>query len=386
MFSKGRRPASQESLDRDFPEPQMSSLTTSRERPDGAVDANFDGHLQADDRVNGSRDQKLLAELDAAIKDGKVDLRHIVIARSVIPRDYASSDYTDRITAAQTHYYESWIVKDRVFCDYIPAAVALKTTKSGSMRLEIEFVYLPESAKRTDSGIEAAVWKARTYYLDASECRSRRRFDPIVRNIFFIIANLLNLADNEAVPGQRNPERVEEALSRIDDELKQVETAIGRALGVEARHQYLLGMSVGAVVLVGAVVFIRWILVPDWARTVHLDTLGLGTVIAGGVGAVLSVMTRLTANNLMVDATAGRGLVRLAGSFRPLIGGIFAFAIYAFVKGGLLPIKVTVTGLGEIYFFLSVAFLAGFSERIAQDAVTRAGSTISESGPLRAAQ
>lgn len=365
----------------------MSSVTTTRDRPDGTVDASFDTHLQADDSANSNRDQRLLAELQAAIKDREVDLRHIVIARSVVPRDCTSSDYADRITEAQTRYYESWVVKDRIFCDYIPAAVALKTAKSAPRRLEIEFVYLPESAKTTDSGIEAAVWRARTYYLDATECRSRQRFDPIVRNIFFIIANLLNLADSEAMPGrQQDPEHVKETLSRVEDELNRVETEIGRALGVEARHQYLLGMTVGAVVLVGAVVFIRWILVPDWARTVHLDTLGLGTVIAGGVGAVLSVMTRLTANNLKVDSTAGRGLVRLAGSFRPLIGGIFAFAIYAFVKGGLLPIRVTVSGLGEIYFFLSVAFLAGFSERLAQDAVTRAGSTISESGPLHASQ
>jgi hypothetical protein len=385
MF-KSRRPDSQESLDRIFPEPQMASAGVSRDEAPGSADASTAGLPRPKGASGGNRDQALLAELDAAISDREVDLRHIVIARFAIPDDDSmSSEYTGRITTAKTLYYGNWIIKEVLFCDYIPAAVALKSAKSGSGRLEIEFVYLADSTNDTDPGIEAAVWQARTYYLDADQCGSRLRFNSIARNIFLIIASLLSLADEEALRGH-DAERIEQSLPRINDELKQVGTEINLALSVEARHQYLLGMFLGAVTLVAVVIVIRWVAVPDLASKVHIDNLGLETVIAGGLGAVLSVMTRITANNLSVDPTTGKGLVRLAGGFRPLIGGIFAFAIYAFVRGGLLPIKVTVTGTAEIYFFLSVAFLAGFSERFAQDAVTRAGSIISESGPLRQGQ
>ena len=385
MF-KRRRPDSQESLDRVFPEPQMASAGVSRDQAPGSVDASLGGQPRSADVRNDNRDQALLAELDAAIKDREVELRHIVIARFAIPDgDSTSSEYKSRITTAKTIYYESWIIKELLFCDHIPAAVALKSAKAGSGRLEIEFVYLAESTNDTDPDIEAAVWEARTYYLDADQCRSRLRFNSIVRNIFLIIASLLDLADKEA-RRECDAKHIKQTLPRINDELKQVGTEIKLALSVEARHQYLLGMFLGAVILVAVVIVIRWVVVPNLAPKVHIDNLGLETVIAGGLGAVLSVMTRITANNLSVDPTTGTGLVRLAGGFRPLIGGIFAFAVYAFVKGGLLPIEVTVTGTGEIYFFLSVAFLAGFSERLAQDAVTRAGSVLSESGPLREAQ
>jgi hypothetical protein len=87
-------------------------------------------------------------------------------------------------------------------------------------------------------------------------------------------------------------------------------------------------------------------------------------------------MSRLTANRLKVDPGAGTALIRLAGGFRPVVGAIFGLALYVFIEASLLPIKLTVTGQKLTYFYLGVAFLAGFSERLAQDAITKAGTVI----------
>jgi hypothetical protein len=73
---------------------------------------------------------------------------------------------------------------------------------------------------------------------------------------------------------------------------------------------------------------------------------------------------------------AGTALIRLAGGFRPVVGAIFGLALYIFIEAGLFPIKLTVTGQKLTYFYLGVAFLAGFSERLAQDAITKAGTVI----------
>jgi hypothetical protein len=60
----------------------------------------------------------------------------------------------------------------------------------------------------------------------------------------------------------------------------------------------------------------------------------------------------------------GRKPVRRLGFLRPFIGATFALALYVAVKSNLLQLgNIAQPG---IYFFATVSFLAGFSERRAQ--------------------
>ena len=327
--------------------------------------------------ANIERGKAALAEIDAAIKDHTVDLEHIVLARYLGQQadDPSTEDYISKIGPLKTFYPPSGIVIQQYYCTYIPAAVVLRRIRPerNVTSLVIDDVYLPEASRETDSDVEAGFWEARSCYLNARQCRGPRRRDSIVRDIFSVMINLLTLADAGAISGYDH-ERATKALPKIREDLRRIKAEIARALLIEARHKYLAGMFGGALVLgLGVIGIVRIVHV---YTHVSIDTLGLGVAVAGGVGALLSVMTRLTANNLRVDPDAGPKLVLLAGSFRPVIGAIFAFVVYMFVEGGLIPIKVTATGLSATYFFLGIGFLAGFSERFAQDAVTRAGSVI----------
>lgn len=323
-------------------------------------------------------------ELRAVLESGIVGLRDIVETRYLSQQTAADAEaraaYADIPARMWAAFSESREVVDDYYCTYIPAAVVLKRPKlpgADTRRpyLEIELVYRPEASITTDPDIEMEIWKANSYFLDAWECKSLSRHDSIVKDIFLVLVELLSLADAQAMDGYEQ-NRTAMKLPKITAEVRQVKSEINRALLVQARRQYLTGTLFGALALGGGLVLIKYLVAT--LTHVHIDTRGLGTVVAGGIGAVLSVMTRLTGNNLSVDPAAGRRLVLLAGSFRPLIGGIFAFAVYVFVEGGLLPIRVTVVGLQATYFFLGIAFLAGFSERFAQDAVTRAGAVISD--------
>jgi len=58
----------------------------------------------------------------------------------------------------------------------------------------------------------------------------------------------------------------------------------------------------------------------------------------------------------------GRPALRRVGSFRPIIGAIFAIVLYFSLRGGLVQIH---SGDGEptAFFYGALAFAAGFSER-----------------------
>jgi hypothetical protein len=63
----------------------------------------------------------------------------------------------------------------------------------------------------------------------------------------------------------------------------------------------------------------------------------------------------------------------LIGLFKPIIGVVFALFVFAVLRSRLLPIEIVTTN--EFYFFAALAFVSGFSERFAQDMITRAEET-----------
>ena len=68
---------------------------------------------------------------------------------------------------------------------------------------------------------------------------------------------------------------------------------------------------------------------------------GVAALIAGSIGAVVSVVQRINAGQFELDYDVGRPYAFFLGGLRPLIGGAFALAItFAFTSGLLhLPIQ-----------------------------------------------
>jgi hypothetical protein len=101
---------------------------------------------------------------------------------------------------------------------------------------------------------------------------------------------------------------------------------------------------------------------------------GLGMLLlvslAGALGSIVSVMIRLQKD--FSDLKAWEPLHFLfTGLFRPMVGMAFAIFVFAAFESGIIPVEV-VGGDGspeENLFYLTVAFLAGFSERFAEDIV-----------------
>jgi hypothetical protein len=107
------------------------------------------------------------------------------------------------------------------------------------------------------------------------------------------------------------------------------------------------------------------------------------TFVAGAIGAIVSVMSRMSSGNLDIDFETRRGFLALLGGFRPLIGAIFGVALYFGMASGILPIEPPSEETQTFFFLTFLAFLAGFSERWAQDMLVSSPRNLATPMPVR---
>ena len=126
---------------------------------------------------------------------------------------------------------------------------------------------------------------------------------------------------------------------------------VARGMGTPG---FLVGLSVFAIVF----------LTLSWATPV-------AALIAGAVGAVVSVVQRINSGKFELATDVG-GYPCFLGGLRPLIGGAFAMVISFAFTGGLLhlPVDAGESTDNRRLALLVLGFVAGFSERWAQDTLT----------------
>ena len=173
-------------------------------------------------------------------------------------------------------------------------------------------------------------------------------------------ANLLSLVDARARAGDK--EKTAAALRRDHAEISKVESYYDDAANGQAQLIYFGGIATVTVIL--GIFAALWLSI-SWAAPV-------AALVAGALGAVVSVIQRINSGKFELEYDVGGPYTFFLGGLRPLIGGVFAMAITFAFSGGLLHVPVAA---GEStdhrrLALLVLAFLAGFSERWAQDTLT----------------
>ena len=113
----------------------------------------------------------------------------------------------------------------------------------------------------------------------------------------------------------------------------------------------------------------------------------LASLIAGGMGALLSVLYGMTSGNLRLhtlfaNAESGRGPLVAAGALRPLLGALSGTVVYVLLQSGFIPLKVP-DGAAGTHFFIAIAIVAGFSERWARGVLAGTEEQISNASPAK---
>jgi hypothetical protein len=255
-------------------------------------------------------------------------------------------------------------ILDLFICKHIEGAGAVLTSKD-----EIKVRYPADQVAALQPEFEEALWRATALGREGIQLLAGRRRTLLASMVQSVVVYLLGVLDSQhqslhaanGQPAGSSPGRIERSLAAARSELDRIGQFLRRSAQAVAEKFYLQGMLLGLPVLP----LLAWAVGSVQMDGVAVPPLVIA-VVAGGVGAVISVMTRISAGKLSLDCHATTALLRLAGFFRPLIGAISGLIIYVVVQAGLVPVTPPTQAKG-VYFFTAIAFLAGFSERWAQD-------------------
>ncbi|SDY33771.1 hypothetical protein SAMN05421504_105209 [Amycolatopsis xylanica] len=296
------------------------------------------------------------------------------------------------IKAGQPHFNEirdkfcevnGDIIEEHYYPDTPAAAILVRSRRErrlfgrrwftkGAYKLHVNY----SSAEATPS-FAAALRSARQEEHKNSALLRSRAQEIFAQTIYSVIVHLLGILDlvsREREEASRDltsqpdlewlDQRQSQEAEAAEKDITEAKAFATSAVRNSAITFYIIGLPLG-VALVTMLIF-GLLLVRDLA-----DGQLAVCLAAGAIGALLSVMTRIT-NNGQVDVAIERTrwMTVLAGAFRPAVGAVFGAAIYVLILGGLIPFKEAV-GTGTTFYFTGLAFLAGFSERWAQDTIVQ---------------
>lgn len=270
---------------------------------------------------------------------------------------------------------EQGTILNAYWCTSEASAVAI-TEKRGRKLLGLPFMWrgrpnirfhaATDWATRDAPEISHALHTTETMAIRVSEVLSGTSERIGMQWLLSIAGYLLSVVDGEK---KANRQEVVKAANRARTELAKVEQYYDRAGEKTGRLVYFWGMLTGVVAL--AVLAVPGALIFRIFGDYSLESEGAKTFFVcygmGAVGAIVSVMMRMatTTGKGFVDYEVGRPSLRRVGSFRPVIGAIFGVVTYFALKSGLIQLSGQEANY-SLYFYATVAFIAGFSERWAK--------------------
>lgn len=227
---------------------------------------------------------------------------------------------------------------------------------------------------------QAAEWWPRSEIDASSSRRNRKRKEendlerrPHVDRAYNLLTAVLSAVNQEyrrtleseaaEEPTDIRSDAYTASISVVQEDLLRAEALLDTAAQRRAQLTYTTGMLIGVAcigffcLLLGAGFFIT--------STPAKDGVAL---LAGGVGAFVSVLQRMTTGSLRLDAHAGAAMLFRFGALRPAIGAVMGIAVAALFAGGVLP-AISMDPEQEFAFYGAVGFIAGFNERFAQDVI-----------------
>jgi hypothetical protein len=259
------------------------------------------------------------------------------------------------------------------WCAEVESAVALTAGRpqTGWLRrllsVSPRFHRVSDWATRDEPEIARALHQCDELAIRACEVLRGRSRRICIQLVMTSASHLLALVD--AHSRHSDPQDHKSAIAAELHELADLRHDYRRAANGDAQLVYFAGMVVGIAGLALLYVLAGGILQADERIE---DATIVGCLVAGAVGAVVSVIARVNSGSFALDDDIARGYTLFLGGLRPVIGSVFGLLSYFALTSGFVEVfKLPAADDSKRFYFLCViAFAAGFSERWAQDTLT----------------
>jgi hypothetical protein len=256
------------------------------------------------------------------------------------------------------------------WCTSVPSAVALaeKPGRNRRNRSRLSFHRVSDWATKEEPEIAAALHECDELAVKATEVLRGKTLRICMELVMASAAHLLSLVDAPSEHGAKGKQ--DRALRLERHALDRVRAYYHNAANGQAQLYYFLGLMLGVVIVGLAALLLGTSADLPWLNNLEF----FGSLTAGALGAVVSVMSRIGSGRFRLEYEVGRKYPIFLGCLRPAVGGLFGIALYFAVKSGLLDLfKLPADPKDRLYFLLVIAFVAGFSERWARDALLVVG-------------
>ena len=340
------------------------------------------GHAPAALEDDGLR---ALPELAAAVRSGRASFDTYIRARFLAEQRF-NPDAASRAVYArwreellQAYQRESGKICGSYYCEHLIAAAA----RTDRPRLGLVFnSHGWGQEEELLTSCDGLYWEGIDYLAGTDRVTFVERLYAVATDVLAVLdqrcaaPRALDPADGPTGGDDAQPRSA--ALEALGRKLQDVRDFYAKAAPKRARLRYLAGVAAGVTATVALGGLLLLLLLGSGVIPAAERGEILAIWIGGAVGAVVSVMQRVSSDSLEVHHEAGRSELFLLGAIRPLLGAAVGLALYSLFRGGVLdfalPDNIDDTRQAGIYYFAGIGFLSGFSERFAQDMLVKSSS------------
>jgi hypothetical protein len=295
------------------------------------------------------------------------------------PSRELESAYSQKL---QSFEREHGRIVNAYWCLSVPSAVALtekprpRALRLFGMRPTPAFHRVTDWATRRKPSVAAALHQCDELAIRVTQVLTGLRRRIALQMVMASACHLLSVADRAATLGD-GKDVLDRELDEEHGNLKNSETYYCDAANGQTQMVYFVGMGVFAFALGLLALPALFLNVPGVE-----DREFFGALVAGAIGAVVSVVARINSGRFDVEYDVGRAYPFFLGGLRPLMGGAFGLVLYFAISSGLLEIlRTSEESTERFYGILVISFAAGFSERWAKDTLAVATGGVTKGKP-----
>ena len=256
------------------------------------------------------------------------------------------------------------------WCADVESAVALTAGKPNTgwlrrlLSVSPKFHRVSDWATKDEPDIARALHQCDELAVRATEVLRGRSRRITIQLVMTSACHLLSLVDAR---GENPPQAHKAAVAVEVRQLAQLRHDYREAANGDAQLIYFAGMSIGIALLGVLYLVANGLLEGEGIE----DRTIIGCLVAGALGAVVSVIARINSGTFALDFDVARGYTLFLGALRPVIGSIFGLLAYFMLTSGFVNVfSLPEDDIQRFYFLCVIGFAAGFSERWAQDTLT----------------